>query len=396
MVPHQASARTRAAEIHQRLLADGGSWAVAASPDHLAALVRREHPLLAPAEVAATADAVAALLHGMGPLDPLLADPEVADVLVNGPGPVWIERAGRLARSGIELARDDIELLIERILGPLGRQVDPVHPLAEGRLADGARVQVAVPPVAVDGPCLAIRRFATRALSLDELAPGPAGELLRWAIEARWNLVVVGSTGAGKTTLLNALAAALPDGERIVTVEDAAELRLATEHVVRLEARPAGADGTPAVTCRDLVRAALRLRPDRLIVGEVRGAEALDMVQAMSTGHDGSLATLHANGTEDAVRRLELLVLLAGIGLPPDAVARHLAAAVDAVVAIERGADGRRTVGAVAELCQPHELRPGAPATRLLVAHGAAVAPVARAARWLPAGPPPGPSGRSS
>ena len=209
-------------------------------------------------------------------------------------------------------------------MAPLGRRADPVHALVDARLADGSRVHVVVPPLAVDGPYLTIRRFAVRPIPLEAIAAGPVADLLSWAVGTRCNVVVSGATGSGKTTLLNALAGHIAPGERIITVEDAAELRLAAPHVVRLESRPGAPDGAAAVTIRDLVRNALRMRPDRLIVGEVRGAEALDLLTAMNTGHDGSLSTVHANGAADAVRRLETLVLMAGVGLPDAAVRSQL------------------------------------------------------------------------
>jgi pilus assembly protein CpaF len=237
--------------------------------------------------------------------------------------------------------------------------------------------------LAVDGPCLTIRRFGTRAVPLVELAPAPVDHLLGWAVRSRANVLVVGATGSGKTTLLNALAAELPPAERVITVEDAAELRLPSAHVVRLETRPASAEGTPAVTARELVRNALRMRPDRLVIGEVRGGEALDLVQAMNTGHNGSLSTLHANGCHDALHRLETLVLLAGVGLPLDAVRAHLAAAVDLVVHVGRSGEGRRVVTAVGE---PVPVGPGGvggvvPGVRLLVDGGRPVGDPVRPAR---------------
>ncbi|MGI8710479.1 MAG: CpaF family protein [Acidimicrobiales bacterium] len=335
--------------VHRRILDEGGAIA-AAGPARLAALVRQMDPLLPAGVVATIVEAVQARMTGLGPLDPLLGDPAVTDVLVNGPGPVWVERAGRLERTSITLDRAAIELLAERIVAPLGRRVDPSSPVVDGRLPDGSRVHVVVPPLAIDGPCLAIRRFAARPVPLAAIAAPAVAELLGWAVRSRANLLVVGGTGSGKTTLLNALGQEIPAGERVITVEDAAELRLASDHVVRLESRPASADGATEVTCRDLVRNALRMRPDRLVVGEVRGSEALDMVAAMNTGHDGSLSTLHANGCEDALRRLETLVLLAGTGLPLDAVRDHIAAAVDLVVHVARAGDGARRVVEVAEV----------------------------------------------
>jgi pilus assembly protein CpaF len=286
----------------------------------------------------------------LGPLGSFAADPLVSDVLVNGDGSVWVERAGVLEGTGRQLGRAEIELLLERIVTPLGLRVDRSSPVVDARLPDGSRVHAVVPPVAVDGPCLAVRRFSVRPLPLSSWCSEPVAELLSAAVSAGWNLVVSGGTGAGKTTLLNALAGCASQTERVVTVEDAAELRLPQPHVVRLEARPANAEGVGQVTVRDLVRSALRLRPDRLVVGEVRGGEAVDLLQALNTGHAGCLATVHANGPVDALRRLETLVLMSGIGLPLGAVRAQLAAAVDAVVHVARDAQGGRTITAVAEV----------------------------------------------
>lgn len=316
----------------------------------LASEVRRRRPLLGSGEVERAVERVEARLVGLGPLDDLLMDESVTDVVVNGPGPVWVDRSGYLERSGVDVDSVLLDLLIERVVSPLGRRVDPVHPVVDGRLPDGSRVHVVVPPLAVDGPCLTIRRFATRAVTLEEIASPPVAALLRSAVRNRSNVVVSGGTGSGKTTLLNAMAAEIDTRERIVTVEDAAELRLPGEHVVRLETRPASVDGPAAVTARDLVRSALRMRPDRLLLGEVRGGEALDLVAAMNTGHDGSLSTLHANSCVDSLRRLETLVLMAGVGLPIEAVRDHIESAVDLVVHLVRAPDGRRFVDEVAEV----------------------------------------------
>lgn len=311
----------------------------------LATLVRRFAPLATDAAVARMAARVRHRVEGLGQLEPVLADPTVSDVLVNGPDqPVWVERSGRLEQLRLVLDRESVDLLVQRILAPLGRRADRTNPLVDARLPDGSRVHIAVPPLAVDGPCLTIRRFGVRARALDELAPPGVAELLAWAVRARLNLVATGGTGAGKTTLLNALAAAIPPGERIVTVEDAAELRLPHDHVVRLETRPAGPGLPDAVEIRDLVRNALRMRPDRILVGEVRGAEALDLLQAMSTGHEGALSTCHANSATEAVDRLALLVLAAGAGLPHDVVRAQVRAAVDLVVHIARLPGGARRV----------------------------------------------------
>ena len=286
----------------------------------------------------------------LGPLSGLAGDPSVTDLLVNGDGSVWVERRGALVATGRRLGRAEIELLLERIVTPLGLRIDRSSPVVDARLPDGSRVHAVVPPVAVDGPCLAVRRFSVRPLPLEAWCSEPVAELLAAAVTAGWNMVVAGGTGAGKTTMLNALAGCAPPEERVVTVEDAAELRLPQPHVVRLEARPPNAEGIGEVALRDLVRSALRLRPDRLVVGEVRGGEALDLLQALNTGHAGCLATVHANGPAEALRRLETLVLLAGVGLPLGAVRAQLAAAVDAVVHVARCADGARRVTEVAEV----------------------------------------------
>lgn len=339
------------ADLHRRLLEERvPDHAVA---DHLTRMVREAVPLLPAAAVADVVARVRARVSGLGAIDPLLADPLVTDVLVNGPGPVWVDRGGRLQPTEVVLDRAAIDLLVERILAPIGRRVDPASPVVDARLADGSRVHVVVPPLAIDGPCVAIRRFGARPVVLGDVAPASVAALLVWAVRARANVVVSGATGSGKTTLLNALAAHVPGGERIVTIEDAAELRLAAEHVVRLETRPASVEGVAEVSCRDLVRSALRMRPDRIVVGEVRGGEALELVAAMNTGHDGSLSTVHANGCEDAMRRLETLVLLAGVALPLEAVRDHLAAAIDLVVHVARGRDGARGVVEVAEVRSP-------------------------------------------
>ncbi len=337
--------------VHGRLLARDP--ASAGDPRQVATEVRSAHPLLPELEVQAVVSAVAARAVGLGLLDPILADLTVSEIMVNGTGPVWIERAGRLEQLELRLTSTEVDLLIERILGPLGLRADRTSPVADARLADGSRVNVVVPPLAVDGPCLTIRRFGARSIPLAELCPPGVAELLTWAVLARCSVVVSGGTGAGKTTLLNALAAVLPAHERIITVEDTAELRLPHDHVVRLEARPATADGLGAVDIRGLVRNALRMRPDRIVVGEVRGAEALDMLWAMNTGHDGSLSTCHANSPIDALRRLEVMVLSAGLELPLAAVRDQLTAAVDLVVQVARLADGSRRVVAVGEVVDP-------------------------------------------
>ncbi|MCB0960746.1 MAG: CpaF family protein [Acidimicrobiales bacterium] len=335
-------------DLHRALATDVDG--PAPDDERIAELIRAADPLRSAAEVARSVAAVRAQLDGLGPLEPLLREPGVTDVMVNGPGPVWVERGGRLERSDVVLTGSQVALLVERIVAPLGRRADPVHALVDGRLPDGSRVHVAMPPLAVDGPCITIRRFAVEPFALEDLAAPEVARLLRAAVGDRANVVVSGATGSGKTTLLNALAGEVPPGERIVTVEDAAELRLGAAHVVRLEARAGSSDGAPEVTIRDLVRNALRMRPDRLVVGEVRGAEAFDLLAALSTGHDGSLSTVHANGAQDALRRLETLVLMAGVGMPAHAVREQLAGAIDLIVHLGRDGAGRRGVVEVVEV----------------------------------------------
>ena len=287
---------------------------------------------------------------GREAIERYLRDPSVSEIMVNGPGPVWIERDGRVEATGTILDAETIELLIEQTVAPLGRRIDRSSPMVDARLADGSRLNAVVPPVAVDGPYVTIRRFSVGPIPLDDFASAGVVAALRWAVAARCNLVVSGGTGAGKTTLLNALAASIPPGERVVTVEDAAELALASDHVVRLEARPADRDGVASVTIRQLVRNALRMRPDRIIVGEVRGAETLDMLQAMNTGHEGSLSTCHANSPDDAISRLETMVLLDGGAVPLPAVRDQITAAVDLVVHVARRPRGGRRITSVAEI----------------------------------------------
>jgi pilus assembly protein CpaF len=376
------------ARVHARLLADGE--AAAPLPDRVEALVGEEAPLLGPRQRARIVGQVLAAVGGLGSLEPLLADPSVTDVLVNGPGPgkVWVERAGVLRRVPLDLSGPEIEHLIEKVVAPLGLRVDRASPLVDARLPDGSRVNAVVPPLAVDGPCLTIRRFGARVLPLAAFAPDPVAALLAWTVVARMNVLVSGGTGAGKTTLLNALGAHIPPAERVVTVEDAAELRLPGEHVVRLEARPANAEGAGEVRVRDLVRNALRMRPDRILVGEVRGPEALDMLQAMNTGHEGSLSTCHANSPADALRRIETMVLMGEVDLPLPAVREQVRSAIDVVVQVARQPGGTRRVTAVAEVGPCSE---GEPDVRLLAGADAVIALPARPMRH-PGSPPPDPA----
>ncbi len=293
---------------------------------------------------------------GYGPIQPLLDDPEVNEIMVNGPKQVWVERGGKLMKTRVTF-RDDAHVMriIQRIVSPLGRRIDEDNPMVDARLPDGSRVNAVIPPVAIDGPSLTIRKFAKDKLTVEQLiafgsmTPEMA-EFLRACVVARLNIVVSGGTGSGKTTLLNVLSSFIPPDERIITIEDAAELQLRQEHVVRLETRPPNVEGKGGVTIRDLVRNALRMRPDRIVVGEVRGGEALDMLQAMNTGHDGSLTTIHANSPRDAVSRLETLVMFSGVELPAMAIRQQIASAVDLIIQTSRLRDGSRKVVAVAEV----------------------------------------------
>src|ERR1700723_4431446 len=294
-------------------------------------------------------------IFGLGPLEPLLKDPTVSDILVNRFDRVYVERAGKLEPTGLSF-KDDSHLMqiIDRIVSRIGRRVDASSPMVDARLADGSRVNAIIPPLAVDGPCLSIRRFGRDPLRADDLIANksltPAMlELLRGCVKARLNILVSGGTGAGKTTFLNVLSSYISNRERIVTVEDAAELQLHQDHVVRLETRPANIEGRGAIQQRQLVINSLRMRPDRIIVGEVRGEEALDMLQAMNTGHDGSLTTVHANTPRDAIMRLEVMVGLAANGLSARSIRQQISSAVDLFIQISRFPDGTRRVTHVTE-----------------------------------------------
>jgi pilus assembly protein CpaF len=290
---------------------------------------------------------------GGDPLAALVADATIDEILVNGPDEVWIERHGRLQRAAARFAdREALRDACVRLVARAGRRLDDAEPMVDARLADGSRLNAVLPPLAPDGPLLTMRRFSPRPFSLAGLVERgtldpSCASLLAACVAARLNVVIAGGTSSGKTATLGALAALVDAGERIVTVEDAAELRIDRPHVVRLEARPANLEGRGAVTIRELVRNALRMRPDRLVVGEVRGGEALDMLQAMNTGHDGSLTTVHANGPGDALRRIETMALMSGLDLPHAAIREQVATAVDVVVQQQRAADGLRTISAV-------------------------------------------------
>ncbi len=291
---------------------------------------------------------------GFGPLEPLLRDPEITEVMVNGPTSIFVERAGRLTQVDARFA-DDAHVLhvIDRILSPLGRRIDEASPMVDARLPDGSRVNAIIPPLSLDGPTLTVRRFGARALSAKDLVTRESLTpemltLLRAAVRAKRNILVTGGTGSGKTTTLAAIAAFIPSAERVITIEDAAELRLTLPHVVRLESRPASLEGTGAIPIRALVRNALRMRPDRIVVGECRGGEVVDMLAAMSTGHEGSLSTLHASSPDDAVRRLHTLALMGDVELPYAAVADQVAHAIDLIVHQARLGDGSRRIVEIA------------------------------------------------
>jgi pilus assembly protein CpaF len=332
-------------------------------------LVDREAAILPAGERAQIAARILRDTVGLGPLEELLDDPEVEEVMVNGPADVYVERRGRIEATEVRFA-DEAELRnsIERILAPLGRRVDELSPMVDARLADGSRVNVVIPPLAVDGPAVSIRRFSAarpdpgRLVELGTFSES-MHDLLAEAVRARRSLLISGGTGSGKTTLLNALSSFVSGAERIVTIEDAAELRLQQPHVVRLESRPASVEGRGEVTIRDLLRNALRMRPDRIVIGEVRGAEALDLLTALNTGHRGALSTVHANSPADALRRLETLALMAGIGLPHAAIREQLGRGFELVVHLDRLANGRRVVAEIAEVVRTA----AGPATRALL-----------------------------
>jgi pilus assembly protein CpaF len=346
-----------AGSLRERLLAGAGEE----GPDvdaqaRIRDLVDQEASVLDESSRAALVDIIAERSFGLGPLEPLLADPEVDEVLVCGCSPAWVERRGRLEQTSARFGSEaELRDAIERILAPLGRRVDEAEPLCDARLPDGSRVNVVIPPLALDGPVLTIRRFRRRGFDAEDLVANetwtrPLADFLGRAVRARCTILICGGTGSGKTTTLNVLSSFIDPGERVVTIEDAAELRLRQPQVIRLEARPPNLEGRGEVTIRGLVRNALRMRPDRIVVGEVRGAEALDMLTALSTGHDGSLCTVHAGSAAEALRRLETLALMADVGLPHAAVREQVADALDLVVCQARGADGSRRVTGVSEV----------------------------------------------
>jgi len=352
----------------RRALAVAGARDAPELPDAVGELVAEEAALLSEESRAQLGDRILRDTVGLGPVEELLRDPRVEEVLINGHEEVWVERRGRLERTDVTFSDEEqLRDVIERVLGPIGRRVDELSPMADGRLADGSRVNVIIPPLAVDGPSMSIRRFAGIRPDPEELARRGSFDrellgLLREAIRERRNLIISGGTGSGKTTVLNALSSFIEEGERVITIEDAAELSLSQPHVVRLESRPAGIEGSGEVSIRDLVRNALRMRPDRIVIGEVRGAEAMDLLVALNTGHRGALSTVHANGAADALRRLETLAMMAGLGLPHEVIGEQLAGALDLVLHLERGPAGSRRAVTLSEVARVA----GSPAVREL------------------------------
>jgi pilus assembly protein CpaF len=322
----------------------------------ISTLLTEENIPLAESQRAALEEEVLNETFGLGPIEPFLHDPDVADILVNTHRQVYIERFGRLELTPTRFDNDEhVMRIIDRIVSRIGRRVDESSPMVDARLPDGSRVNAIIPPLAIDGPVLSIRRFGVRTLNISDLlelqtvSPGMS-EVLQGVVKGRLNTLISGGTGSGKTTLLNAMSQYIPAEERIVTIEDAAELQLLQPHVVRLETRPSNIEGRGEITQRDLVRNALRMRPDRIVVGEVRGTEVLDMLQAMNTGHDGSLTTIHANSQRDALHRLETLMLMSGVNLPNRVMREQISAALDVIIQVTRFSDGTRRVVAVSEI----------------------------------------------
>ncbi len=319
-------------------------------------MLRNRARKLPPIDEDRLVDELMAESFGLGPLEPYMQDPDVTDILVNGPSEVYVERLGRLQETNTVFADEDHLLqIIQRVVARVGRRIDEHSPMVDARLADGSRVNAIIPPLALGGPVLSIRRFGQRPLQMGDLLVRGSlcqeiSQLIEAAVEGRINIMISGGTGSGKTTMLNNVSRFIPSGERIVTIEDSAELKLQRKHVVKLETRPMNAEGVAAVTQRDLVRNALRMRPDRIVIGEVRGGEALDMLQAMNTGHEGSLTTIHANDTHDALSRLEVMVSMAGFDLPVTVVRRYIASAITLVVHLARIKGGVRRIMRVSEV----------------------------------------------
>ena len=349
-----AELRRRLVERRRAQAASGGK--LGPLPQAVTDLVDEDAAILAAPTRARLRELILREAVGLGPLEEVLADPTVEEVMVNGHDRVYVERAGRIERTEIRFPSEQaLRDAIERILTALGRRVDELSPMVDARLEDGSRVHVVIPPLAVDGPSMSIRRFTAvrpgpaELVELGTITPQLHDELAA-AVGARRSILVSGGTGSGKTTLLNALSAFVDADERVITIEDAAELRLRQPHVVRLESRPANVEGRGKVTIRDLLRGALRMRPDRIVIGEVRGAEALDLLMALNTGHEGALSTVHANSPEDALRRIETLALMAGVGLSHQAIREQLGRGLDLVIHLARLSDGSRRVVEVAEV----------------------------------------------
>lgn len=342
--------------LHRRLLDEAGASASATVAERAAALVERDAGLLHDTTRAGLTAALVRRATGLGPLEPLIADPAVDEIMVGGCRPIWVERAGRIVQTSEQFPSEAaLREVVDRILSPLGRRVDATQPICDARLPDGSRVNVTIPPLAIDGTTITIRRFRAGGRSIDELVESgswapEAAALLTTAVAEHRSILICGATGSGKTTVLGALSGAIPADERIVTIEDAAELRLRQPHVIRLEARPPNLEGEGAVTIRDLVINALRMRPDRLIVGEVRGPEALDLLLAMSSGHAGGLSTVHAGSPAEALRRLELLATLADADLPLAAVGALVRGSIELVVHQTRDTGGVRRLVEIAEV----------------------------------------------
>ncbi len=323
---------------------------------HFNRILEQDGQILSRAERSRLFEMILADILGFGPIEPLLADESVTEIMVNGPDSVYVERRGRLYKTGIRFESDThVKQVIDRIIWPLGRRCDESQPMVDARLPDGSRVNAIIPPLSLVGPVLTVRKFARNPLTVEDLVrfgtlTNETVEFLRACVDARLNVVISGGTGSGKTTLLNVLSSFIPGDERIVTIEDAAELQLRQDHVIRLEARPANIEGKGQITIRDLVINALRMRPDRIVVGECRGREALDMLQAMNTGHDGSLTTLHSNSPRDTLARLETMVMMAGMELPLSAIREQVSSAIDLVVHQERLRDGSRRVVNITEV----------------------------------------------
>jgi pilus assembly protein CpaF len=320
-------------------------------------LASRERMEISARDQARIAEEIARDMVGYGPLEPLLADDTINDIMVNGPEHVFVEVRGKLIRTNVRFrSAAQVAAIAQKIAATVGRRVDESSPLCDARLLDGSRVNIVFPPLALDGPCISIRKFAKKRFDLPSLTDNgsmssPVQRILEIAARCRLNVIISGGTGSGKTTMLNAMSRLIDHGERVVTIEDAAELQLQQPHVVRLETRHANLEGRGEITARDLVRNALRMRPDRIIVGEVRGPEAFDMLQAMNTGHDGSFCTVHANTSRDALTRIENMVMMGQSTLPSRAIRTQIAAAVDLIVQIERMRDGMRRVSQVSEIC---------------------------------------------